>query len=350
MTQYSHGVFLGIVLFLGFFMLPEIHVPGMMHVGVGNIEEDFQEGSMLFVGDIFLGRNVEQLIEAYGPEYPFLNTSTLLESVDVTIGNFEGAIPKVHVPTPSKSFVFSVQKSYLSLLQNTGFDILSLANNHAHDFGDDGLVHTRASCVEFSLNCIGEPYGLSDISSTVTSAGDTQVGILALQAIERNPKHDELEARVNALEGQSEVQIAFVHWGTEYEATHNELQQELAEWLIDAGVDAVVGHHPHVIEPVVFYKDRPIFYSLGNFVFDQYFSEEVQTGLALRFLFQKDQITVTPIPVSSVATKSQPEVLPVDARDVFLQTLVEKDDTLQQHMNGVSFVINRRPNLAVSPH
>jgi poly-gamma-glutamate synthesis protein (capsule biosynthesis protein) len=92
------------------------------------------------------------------------------------------------------------------------------------------------------------------------------------------------------LASSSDILVVNIHWGEEYKADPNNRQKEMAHLLIDAGVDVIIGHHPHVVQTVETYKNKPIFYSLGNFIFDQYFSPETQKGLAVEIIFTSKDI------------------------------------------------------------
>jgi poly-gamma-glutamate synthesis protein (capsule biosynthesis protein) len=129
---------------------------------------------------------------------------------------------------------------------------------------------------------------------------------------------------------ESHEQIAYIHWGKEYDSVHSKEQEVLAHFLIDNGVDAVIGHHPHVVQDIEVYKGKPIFYSLGNFIFDQYFSDEVQEGLAVRVDTSKDILRYTLIPFESKSIKSQPKLLSLLDKDTYLEnTLSYNWDTKQ---------------------
>lgn len=271
-------------------------------------EADTQPVSLLFVGDIMLGRHVELLIEQEGIEYPFLHVTELLNSADITIANFEGSVPKVHVPTPSKNMTFSIQASYMETLRNVGIDILSLANNHSYDYGYTGYQNTLSVCAQYGLVCRGTAGELNDTSIYTFEVGEYAVGIIFIHTLFTQPSHESLTTYMSALTETSDYQFAYIHWGDEYEHIHNTDQETLALLLIDLGADAVFGHHPHVIQDVAVYKDVPIFYSLGNFVFDQYFSTDVMQGLAVRTIIDESEIYFEPIVVSSEEMRSQPRI------------------------------------------
>ncbi|QQR65246.1 CapA family protein [Candidatus Kaiserbacteria bacterium] len=263
-------------------------------------------GTLLFVGDIMLARAVESRMKKSGMRYPFEALESTLSSPDATIGNFEGVVSKVHYPTPNYTFQFSVEPVYLAHLKTVGFDVLSLANNHALDYGKASLTHTRTLCEEYGLICGGDPKGLTEKSIKVVEVGTHHVGILFVHTLFGAPASNTLRASITELNQQSDIQVAYVHWGEEYELIHNDVQEELAKTLIDEGIDVVIGHHPHVVQDVELYKDKPIFYSLGNFVFDQFFSKNVQEMLGVHMKIDKAEITYTLMPFSSVDTESQP--------------------------------------------
>ena len=123
---------------------------------------------------------------------------------------------------------------------------------------------------------------------------------------------------------KSDMQIVYIHWGDEYEPVHNLEQEQLAKRLIDLGADAIIGHHPHVIQDIGLYKGAPIFYSLGNFIFDQYFSDEVQVGLAVELKIVNNSISYHLIPFDSTNTPGSPRVMSVDKKIQLFQTLAEK--------------------------
>jgi poly-gamma-glutamate synthesis protein (capsule biosynthesis protein) len=123
-----------------------------------------------------------------------------------------------------------------------------------------------------------------------------------------------------------------MHWGIEYKNISNDAQRNLAHLLIDKGVDAVIGAHPHVVEEAELYKNKPIFYSLGNFIFDQYFSEETQEGLSVGLILQDGAVKSAYLfPMYGV--KSQVQLMEEERRDKFLEWFNENS-----RMGGKKFV------------
>jgi poly-gamma-glutamate synthesis protein (capsule biosynthesis protein) len=146
---------------------------------------------------------------------------------------------------------------------------------------------------------------------------------------------------MTSLEESSDVQIAFIHWGDEYVRVHNAEQQALAHALVDHGIDAVIGHHPHVMQDVEKYGGVPIFYSLGNLVFDQYFSDDVQEGYMLSLSISKRDITYTLHPYESRTHRSSPRLMEGDTRTDVLYELLTKNYFTEEEIQSGTFSLSR---------
>ncbi len=297
--------------------VPERNIPAFA-IGAFNNQE-FHGGTMFFVGDLMLGRNVELLMNEHGMQYPFAGTSDFLKSHTLTVGNLEGTIPEVHKPTPLHGFTFSFATGTLSVLHDAGFDILSLANNHALDYGEDGYRNTRTLCEKARMECFGHPRSLNENSTATFSVGDTVVGIVFLHTLHGNPDMFTLKLMIEKLSSISDIQIAYIHWGVEYELTHSNDQQNFAHALIDFGVDAVIGHHPHVVQDIELYNNKPIVYSLGNFVFDQYFSPHVMQGLGVQLTIGEESLEYALVPFSNTGSKSSPRIMENEEKSIFFE-------------------------------
>ncbi len=330
----KHLVFVGVVIiFLNSFFLYEPLVitdvtPGVLISKIKNVFTRGNPTQILFVGDLMLGRGVETLIETEGVEYPFKKVLSLLTSPDVTIGNFEGTVIETHEQTQSGVLRFSIQEKYLMHLKDVGFDVLSLANNHSFDYGVEGLTYTRKKCTEFQLVCVGSPISVDQYSVSIIPVDGVRVGIIALHTLYGLEINKVLTSVIHDVSKQTDIQIAYVHWGEEYQLAHNDAQSTLAHGLIEYGIDAVIGHHPHVVQDVEMYKGKPIFYSLGNFIFDQYFSSDVQEGLGVLMNASKNEVTYSLIPFQSV--KSQPSVMEKNKAKVLFNRILNNVSTLPE--------------------
>lgn len=293
---------------------------------IGSVFEDFKNHSVLFVGDVMLARGVEMHMREHGYEYPFERIRTLMGEYDAVVGNLETAIPEGHVPTPVNTFQFSIPETFAEELTHAGFSMLSLANNHTGDFGEDGLRHTRTALRDAGVHTIGHPQHINETSSTIVALGRLRMSIIALNATWDEPDTASIIEVLEKAEEESDIQIVTIHWGEEYALMGNNAQRTLAHALIDNGADAIIGHHPHVVQHIEAYKGAPIFYSLGNFIFDQYWNDDVQNGLAVGVHVDGRAVTYRLIPVTSVDRASAPRLMDREERRAFLATLAARSD------------------------
>lgn len=285
-----------------------------------------EEDAMLFVGDVMLARHVETLMDTEGTYYPFKGVRDMLKEYEAVVGNFEASIPEHHAHTPGFAFRFSVDKRVVEALPRVGFTHMTLANNHAYDYGEKGYAHTRDTLTAAGLEIAGNPKKNSPDEVLYRTVGDVETAIIPINTIGETPKLSEIQNALAAAAEKSDVQIVSLHWGVEYKATANDAQQALAHALIDAGADAIIGSHPHVVQNVEEYRGVPIFYSLGNFIFDQYWNAAVQEGLTVAISFSDDEIRYTLLPVSSIDTRSAPRPMNRVERVAFLNALAERSE------------------------
>lgn len=238
-----------------------------------------------FVGDIMLGRFVETLVarDQIQP-YDFIR---LFASSTAVVVNFESAIALPHQPTPSGGMQFSTALVSLEVLEQLGVTHASLANNHARDYGLLGYQNAVRELSERGIVPFGDAARVDTTSLSYIQYGTETIGLIGLHTLFVTPTATALRPLFDELSASSTIQIAYVHWGEEYVLTHSDSQRDFATLLADLGVDIIIGHHPHVTQDIEMIGKVPVFYSLGNFIFDQYFSADVQEGLVLG-------LTVTP--------------------------------------------------------
>ena len=329
------GLLFPILLYLLFLTLQNLSVVAVQPIGViGSLLADVKSGpvatkkstTVTFVGDVMLARNVEYLLKSRGSNYPFRHLTELFAGSDTVVGNFESAVLKNHVKTPSFTTTFSVDSLFLPLLTKAGFTHMSLANNHSFDYGPATFTNTEIALKEAGLSVLGNPNQVTTSTTAIITAGDYTIGLLAVNKIFSNIPWADIVTKIKDLEARTDYQIVFVHWGEEYVLKHNNKQEEFAKKLIDTGIDAVVGHHPHVTQDIEVYKNKPIFYSLGNFIFDQYFSVDVQQGLLLKLNIATSTVTYTIVPISSESSLSQPALMAGREATLFLKNLARRSD------------------------
>lgn len=295
--------------------------------------------TLMFAGDVLLARDVEFRMRQYGGDYPYRGIVEELATADAVIGNFEATIPFEHSMTPSFVTKFSVAEEYVDDLAAAGFTHVSLANNHALDFGEEAYANARAVLEENDIVSFGRPNGME--TTYITLEDGRVVAVLGVHTLWRPPTHTEIQAALAAATAESDLQIVYIHWGVEYATSHSHAQETLAQQAIDAGADMIVGHHPHVVQDVQVYKDKLIFYSLGNFVFDQYFSADVQDGLLLKLVTEDSHVRLDLLPVTSRDTRNQPHVMTNTQMTPFLQALAGRsDESLEGNILTGSFILD----------
>jgi poly-gamma-glutamate synthesis protein (capsule biosynthesis protein) len=258
--------------------------------------------SILFVGDIMLDRNVARRIRKNGFDTIFKDIHQIFKNKDIVVGNLEGNITN----NPSISEVdhnilrFTFNKEYATKLKDIGFTIFSLANNHSMDFYKAGYDETISNLSNANLKYFGSAYNNENISESIEVNNNKIcfIGYHDLYTFNENPILDEIKNTRDSCN----YQIIFAHWGNEYKNYASERQIELAHKFIDTGADLVIGAHPHVIQPIEIYRNKAIFYSLGNFVFDQDFSYETKHSFAVELNIDSKEQRFNIIPLSSEYT------------------------------------------------
>lgn len=288
------------------------------------LDDGQKEGGLLFVGDIMLARKVEEYLNQ-SPDHSLKRFPTLPENYS-GVGNFESAVPRKHLPTPYYTFRFSTKEEHLQTLRTAGFHYLSLANNHTLDFGPEDFAHTVSALARADLIPFGHPTIIDSRSVTYINFKDEIIALTALNRTFGQLDSIALASELAEAEKKSDWLIAYIHWGEEYEPTHSTAQAALADELIANGVDLIIGHHPHVVQDIERRDGVLVFYSLGNFIFDQYFSREVEEGLTLLVTPTKKGLDIELKPVTSLDRQSSPRPMTADEVTVFLTGLSERSD------------------------
>lgn len=274
---------------------------------------------LLVVGDIMLDRLVRRQMHDFGERYPFLKVQDFLQgsNADMVVGNLEGPITgfaSKTVDLKNKVLQFTFATSTAPLLQSVGFTHLGLANNHTMNFGKNGLEQTHAYLSGAGVVSFGDPKNEMEISKVVEVNGLT-VGLVGYHAFEYGVEN--VLAEIETLRPQVDLLFVFPHWGNEYELVASENQTYLAHNMIDLGADVVFGAHPHVVQNIEVYNGKIIFYSLGNFVFDQDFSKNTKIGLAVIADFDTDGASFSLQPIAN--EKGQASLIPL--RDIRAENL-----------------------------
>ena len=240
------------------------------------------------VGDIILSRGVQEaMLSAGSPEPVFTNTIPILKNNDFTIGNLEGAVT-ARTENAQKTYTFKFNKKALPYLKQVGFDYLMLTNNHCYDYSEPGFKDTLEAVAAAGFATSGAGLNSNEASNfyrteinghavsvlsfgaypveqsgfngkTMAAATETRAGILW--------ESDDVLDMIREEKKTGALIIVNIHGGSEYVTKPTKSQRTLYEKVCDAGADVVFGSHPHVLQPVEWYSDSLIVWSLGNFVF-----------------------------------------------------------------------------------
>ncbi len=306
-----------------------------------NIElgKSLNDITMSFVGDIYLSDYVLNTYNQDGVD-GILSEDIHKHFIDthIVMANQEFAFSNRGVPMEDKEYTFRVDPSYAKIFDEMNIDIVSLANNHALDYGEVALQDTFSALDANNIMYVGagnnineakmaKHFQLKDKTIAVLSASRV-IPISTWNAYKNKAgmltTYDPsvLNSQIAKEKEQSDFVVVYLHWGEELEEMPNSVQQSLARGYIDAGADLVVGSHPHVLQGVEFYKDKPIVYSLGNFMF--YYSIN-QTAILNATLTAENELKLQLIPCKAVNTQTM---------------LVEEEEKKQQfydYMTSISY-------------
>lgn len=235
--------------------------------------------SIFHVGDMMFDRGVRAAMEQGA-----LPLSTIPDAeADFFIGNLEGPVT-THTTCQEKAYSFRFDPTLPSMLRAAGVDAVTIANNHSYDCYRQGFEDTKKYLAEAGMLSFGA-FRSAD-SVTITRIHGMRVALIGVDTtISALPVH-EYESLVRSLASTTDLQIVSIHWGNEYELVESEAQRILAHAFVDAGADAVFGHHPHVVQPIELYNGTPIFYSLGNYIFDQT-EPDTKRGIGVTVAFSR---------------------------------------------------------------
>lgn len=302
-------------------------------------------------GDILLDRGVSRAVAANDVDFPFDGGTAditsryccssfgwelprarrtgdagavrhLLEAADLALANFENPAPdrfRFH----AHGTVFSANPALIAGLAGAGIDYVSLGNNHIRDAGGTGVIQTRANLARFGIAFSGAGKDLVEAREpAVLEAGGLTVAILGYDTIARyyaagddRAGSAQLSAAVAkadiaaARRAGADVVIVYPHWGVEYRSTPTAAQRRLAHAIVDAGADLVIGNHAHWAGAMEVYRGVPIWYALGNFVFDQTWSEPTMEGIVLELTFRGPRLVSVRMHPTLILNRAQPNLL-----------------------------------------
>jgi poly-gamma-glutamate capsule biosynthesis protein CapA/YwtB (metallophosphatase superfamily) len=292
--------------------------------------------SLIVVGDIMLGGRAKKPVAEFGPDYPFHGVLPLLRRASIVLGNLEGPFAD-KARRQRRNFSYRVDVSLASALSRAGINVVTLANNHLMDCGRPGILETLDALSNADVLALGA--GANERAAhapVILRAGGLRIGLLGYYWNRRTAATadspgsamdppEALEADIRGLREYADRIVVTFHWGVPYERKPSAEDGAKAHFAIDCGADAVVGHHPHIVQPFEIYRGCPIFYSVGNFAFGSGNSHAEGLLVGFRFENNKTVVNVYPLYVKNrdPRVNYQPKVLAGMAAERVLTELMK---------------------------
>ena len=287
---------------------------------------DPQVVTIVSVGDILLGDAAEGVLSQKGYGFPFQHVRLLLGGADILMGNLEGPVTARDTPLDStKAYTYRQHPDAAEALANEGFDALAVGNNHALDHGSGGLSDTIDHLERSGIATFGAGHNAAEARrGVVLTRKGVRIGLLSyLQPYDSYEKLgwyasdaapgvarldvDQVEQDVRRLRAEADIVIVHAHFGSNYQPV-SPYQREVARRIIDAGADAVNGHHPHVAQGMDVHDGKPILYSLGNFVFGtpgRFGEGDAGYGIVARYNVSVPEKRIVSVEVDLISTNNR---------------------------------------------
>ena len=260
--------------------------------------KDVNPVSILFGGDMMFDRYMRQTGENKGYGYIISDMTELFNEVDCVVANLEGPVTNNDSVSVNSEFGspnnyrFTFDSVSVQTLKENNFCLVNLGNNHIGNFGVEGIVQTREFVRAGDLHYFGDTGVKDEQKYFIQNFDGVKIAFVNYNQFVGESLANVLND-IQAVRDKSDFIVAYTHWGEEYKTSSRENEQNIAHQVIDAGADVIIGSHPHVVQEKEVYKDKTIYYSLGNFVFDQYFSDETKKGLLVQATFNTNDDTIT---------------------------------------------------------
>lgn len=288
-------------------------------------------------GEIILARGVAERIEKYDDVlYPFVKIKEELKKADLTISTLEAPMSS-DCHYCDSCMVFCGKPEYLLGLSDSGIDLVSMAANHIKDYGIAGITETINLLEQRQIGHVGagenlgtarKPWiveikgqkfgflGYNEVVPTTYAATEDSSGSNWAEV-------DQMKEDIQALKKEVDIVVLMMHWGIEYTNEPSDRQKELAYAGIDAGADLIIGDHPHWVQGVEFYQSKFIIYGIGNFVFDQMWSEETRQGTILDLIYEGTKLVSIKFQPTIIEDYAQPRLATEEEKKVILERIWE---------------------------
>jgi len=298
---------------------------------------------IVFGGDVMLDRGIRNEIDKKGLRFLLDDISPVFKSADFGIVNLECPIDSVATPL-TKQFVFLGAPVALPELRRSGITHGIMANNHSYDHGREAMTRTATHLLGNQITPIGygasqkaacDPVILKKDGIEIAIFASVTLGLESWMYLEDEPGMcqatiDNLQTSIASYtsENPEAFVIVTLHWGAEYQLSPTSDQRKQARLLIEAGADAIIGHHPHVVQSYESIMGKPVFYSIGNLIFDNK-NTMTHDGILVKIIISEDEgLSTKIIPYHTKSCK--PMVMNDDKKLVFMTELQKRSDQLPQ--------------------
>ncbi len=316
------------------------------------IKERFEDQRIIITatGDIMLGRGVGSRLNNYGIEHAYKNLKGEFDRGDILFGNLENPISNRGRKLPGKGISLRADPSMIQVLTNSGFDIVSLANNHILDYDSEALLDTFKILNEKNIGYVGAGENIDEARKPyIFRIKNKTIAFLAYDEFAHYYYSNSYKRRFEATETLSgtapmnkeiiledvknirdkvDIILVSLHWGIEDTNYTSKEQRSLAHLLIDNGVDGILGHHPHVIQAIEIYENKPIIYSMGNYIFDQNHENNKQ-GMIISLIIHNGKIrSVEALPIY-IKDKIEPMIAQGEKGEIIRNKIIELSNNLE---------------------
>ena len=302
------------------------------------------------IGDSFRSRNFERgyakTVDRNGFDWPFSLVRSYLDADDMTVANLE-VVFTTRKKQANKDMNLIADPKYVQVLMHSGVDVLNTANNHCFDFLKAGYQESMKTLDEAGIPYFGtiSPGSANMVDKILAyDVKGIKIGFVGFTYPQAGDI-DRIAQRIQNLRDQGcSLVIVSLHWGRELHATPSDGQYAYAQKILDAGADVLYGHHPHILQPVHFYKGKPIFYSLGNFTFGTMGRADPDTGIfQLSYRLTKDGPELANFKVIPCRTQGSGDYRPYELaeeteRQAMLKKLVFRRETKGMQNLPESFI------------
>ncbi len=272
-------------------------------------KQDDKSVRIIFVGDILLSRNVRTEIEAHHT-FPWETLKSQFNSYDFVIGNLEGAVgdPSGHVQSGNQSPVFGIDSIHIPFLRQAGFNVITLENNHSNDFGEAGKSKTIDLLQYNKITPV-----FLDNSPQFFTVKDVVVGLITINIVlsrdstKNQVPSIEIRQKLRLARSLAKMVVVSIHWGSELLDWPNQEQRDIAKWLVKNGADLIIGGHPHVVQKPELIDGKPVFFSLGNHLFDQKYPQ-TKEGLMVDIHIKNNAFTCDGITTHTASHSFYPQI------------------------------------------